>query len=161
MTTKSDFTAEEWEQVIRLPGMVGAFIITSSISGPIQVMKEMLAIGTTIAETSSTGADSGLVDALIADVKSGSHPDPTDSKLEYKNNEEARAAILDYCRATMSLVRSKASGAEAQNFKAWLLSIGNKVAEAGKEGGFLGFGGTLVSNEESTALTELDAALGV
>ena len=35
------------------------------------------------------------------------------------------------------------------------------AAEAAKEGGFLGFGGTQVSEKEQAALSQLGAALGV
>jgi hypothetical protein len=49
---------------------------------------------------------------------------------------------------------------EAQAFKGWLVSIGQKVAEAAKEGGFLGFGGTRVSEQETSALKALSSVLG-
>jgi hypothetical protein len=35
------------------------------------------------------------------------------------------------------------------------------VAEAAKEGGFLGFGGAQVSDKEAAAIKELSTALGV
>ena len=35
-----------------------------------------------------------------------------------------------------------------------------KVAEAAKEGGFLGFGGTQVSEQEAATIKELSTALG-
>ena len=50
---------------------------------------------------------------------------------------------------------------EAQEFKGWLMSIARGAAEAAKEGGFLGFGGTQVSEKEMSALSQLSAALGV
>jgi hypothetical protein len=53
------------------------------------------------------------------------------------------------------------SPAEAEEYKRWLVSLARQTAEAAKEGGFLGIGGTRVSEGESTAITELAAALGV
>jgi hypothetical protein len=41
------------------------------------------------------------------------------------------------------------------------VSVGQKVAEAAKEGGFLGFGGTLVSDQEAATVREVSTALGV
>ena len=49
---------------------------------------------------------------------------------------------------------------DAAAYKAWLLQIANNVAEASKEGGFLGFGGVDVSDAEKATLTEIAAALG-
>jgi hypothetical protein len=50
---------------------------------------------------------------------------------------------------------------EAEEYKRWILSLARKTAEASKEGGFLGIGGTLVSDEESSALNALANELGM
>ena len=47
----------------------------------------------------------------------------------------------------------------APAFKAWLEDMARRVAEASKEGGFLGFGGVQVSDAERATLAELSAAL--
>jgi hypothetical protein len=39
--------------------------------------------------------------------------------------------------------------------------VAQKVSEAAKEGGFLGFGGTQVSEQEAATLKELSVALGI
>ena len=67
---------------------------------------------------------------------------------------------MDRCSQAVALVAAK-SPAEAQEFKLWLMSIARKAADAAKEGGFLGFGGTQVSEREQAALTQLEHALGV
>ena len=41
------------------------------------------------------------------------------------------------------------------------MTAAKKVSEAAKEGGFLGFGGTLVSDKEQAALKELADKLGI
>ena len=46
--------------------------------------------------------------------------------------------------------------ADAAAYKAWLSTIAHKVAEAGVEGGFLGFGGEKVSDDErATAVSSI------
>ena len=45
-------------------------------------------------------------------------------------------------------------------FKDWLNHIANLVAEAGVEGGFLGFGGVKVTDAERATLAEISTALG-
>ena len=67
---------------------------------------------------------------------------------------------LDRVRQTMELLKTKGASEEAQAVRTWLISLGDGVAKAAKEGGFLGFGGTQVSEGEQTFLTNLNAALG-
>ncbi|HJW50503.1 MAG TPA: hypothetical protein VJ501_00710 [Burkholderiaceae bacterium] len=51
------------------------------------------------------------------------------------------------------------SPGELDAFKATIRSIGKATAEAAKEGGFLGIGGTLVSDDEKAALAKIEAAI--
>jgi hypothetical protein len=39
--------------------------------------------------------------------------------------------------------------------------VAQATAEAAKEGGFLGFGGTLVSEEEKAAIARIESTLGI
>jgi len=64
---------------------------------------------------------------------------------------------------TMSVMKTLPAGANEQEiaeFKEWIQSIAQKVAESAKEGGFLGFGGTAVSESEQQFLDDLKLALG-
>ena len=54
----------------------------------------------------------------------------------------------------------KAKPDEAQGFNQWLVAVAQKVAEAAKEGGFLGFGGTQVSEQEAATIKDLSTTLG-
>ena len=72
----------------------------------------------------------------------------------------ARAALIDRCKQAVALVAQKSS-AEAQDYKQWLLSLAKATAAASKEGGFLGFGGTAVSESETSAVRDLAVALGL
>jgi hypothetical protein len=68
---------------------------------------------------------------------------------------------LDLCRRVASVLQTKVSAEEADGYKRWLLGVGQRVAEASKEGGVLGFGGVLVSESEADALSEIAAALEI
>jgi hypothetical protein len=74
-----------------------------------------------------------------------------------KPTEVVDAALAEL-GAVAALVTSKAPEA-ALGFKAWLAEIAQKVAEAGTEGGFLGFGGVKVSEAEKATLARLETAL--
>ena len=65
---------------------------------------------------------------------------------------------IEAVRQAAATVEQKAP-LEATAFKGWLLKIASRVAEAAKEGGFLGIGGVPVSAAERAALDEITAAL--
>jgi hypothetical protein len=74
--------------------------------------------------------------------------------------EQARTHAIDALRAAAALVDRKATG-DSAGFKVWLRDVASRVANASREGGFLGIGGTRVSGEEEAALRDIAAALGV
>ncbi|MCI0549040.1 MAG: hypothetical protein L0027_17385 [Candidatus Rokubacteria bacterium] len=160
MATKSSFTPEEWDQLRRAPVQAGLVVVAASPSGPIGVIQEMFALGKLIAEAKGEAGANELVKTLVADLTEGGRPpEPTEARGMSPDKIEAWA--LDGLRSVGALVAKKAPGAEADGFKRWLVTISQRVAEAAKEGGFLGFGGTQVSESESAALKKTAEALGV
>ena len=55
MSTKSDFSADEWKLVLRAPMMAGLAVVAASPSGPLGVLREMFAVGKLLAETKTGG----------------------------------------------------------------------------------------------------------
>jgi hypothetical protein len=56
---------------------------------------------------------------------------------------------------------AKATPEEAEAFRRWLLVAAQAAADAGKEGGFMGFGGEQVSAGEQRMLDQVRAALAI
>ena len=56
---------------------------------------------------------------------------------------------------------SAKSADEVDEYRRFLLDVAQKAAEASKEGGFLGIGAVLVSDQEKAAIARLTEALGV
>jgi hypothetical protein len=75
--------------------------------------------------------------------------------------EKVQEAAAEILRRTSALLSTKATHEEASEVKAWLAKIAQATAEAAKEGGFLGFGGLSVSDQEKAALGMVDAALSL
>src|SRR5215208_5764452 len=73
--------------------------------------------------------------------------------------DEIKGKAIQELRAIAALVDAKAPE-DAAGFKAWLRDVAQKAAEAGNEGGFLGFGGVAVSDAERATLAEISTALG-
>jgi hypothetical protein len=161
MLSKADFTAEEWNTIRRAPFTAGLVVVAASPNGPLGVIKEMLAVSGTLTDAKLQGASSGLVKAVVADLDTAeARQESMPADFRVKTADQLRAAALEACRQAAAIVEKKGQPAEAQAFKGWLVSVGQKVAEAAKEGGFLGFGGTRVSAQEMSALKDLTAALG-
>jgi hypothetical protein len=107
------------------------------------------------------GADA-LVRAVVADfgtahgrniARDGLKEKFTDSKPA-----EIKAKCIDTLRQVAEILDTKAP-ADATAFKTWLRQISQHVAEAAKEGGFLGIGGVAVSEAEKATLAEISNAL--
>ena len=161
MADKSNFTAEEWTALLKAPAMAGLAIIAADPSGPFGAIKESFATGKALAEVKVQGGANALIDAVVQDLATPEGREiAKPSGMLGSSLEEAQANALSVCRSAADIVTAKAP-AEAEAFKQWLFSISQRVAEASKEGGFLGFGGTLVSEQEQAALQAISGALGL
>ena len=69
--------------------------------------------------------------------------------------------VLEELKGVNELVTAKATPEEAEAFRRWLLVAAQAAADAGKEGGFMGFGGERVSAGEQRMLEQVRAALGI
>ena len=57
------------------------------------------------------------------------------------------------------MLDSKVDPAQAAQYRQWALGVAEKVAMASTEGGFLGFGGTRLSDAEKALIEQLKTAL--
>ena len=154
MANKSAFSAEEWDLLRQAPFMTGMVVVAADPSGPIGLMQESAAASGMVLDVIK-GAETELMKSIGEDLKASLQI----PKLASHSQEAVRAAGLDIIRRASNAVRAKGSLEEGKEFRAWLNSLAQKVAEASKEGGFLGFGGTLVSDAEKQSLNDIAAAL--
>ena len=114
-------------------------------------------MGMAMAEMLQKGSANSLIAELAADLKARqTKPEPPQGM---NDPEECRQAALKHVRAVNDLLRRKVTPAEADEFKQWLMTIGQRVAEAANEGGIFGIGGERVSEEEKNALRQIAFAL--
>jgi hypothetical protein len=158
MSTKADYSKEEWDLLVKAPLMAAMAVMSASPSGPIGVLKEMFAVGKGLLE-GSDGTTNPLIGDLVADVKAGVRPPMPEERPQ--ELAQVKAQGLSACRDVAALLGRKAPMAEAEGFKRWLLATAQRAAEAAKEGGFLGIGGVRVSDAEKAALAEVAQVLGV
>ena len=148
MTGKADFTEEEWKTVLQGPTSAGMHVIVSDRGGGVRETLEMARAYTD--ERKNAGA-SQLLDE-IASAK------PEMDKERQSSKEEMEANQLQNLRDAMALVQAKASSEEAEAYRAFILGLAERVAEARKEG-FMGLSGDRVSGEEQKAIGEIAEAL--
>lgn len=160
MTKKADFTEEEWKRIVSAPPMVGVVVAAASLSGPFGLMKEMLAVGMAMGEIAERGSDNALLAALVENVKQrATMPEAPENWMGAPMLAKERA--LSHLSEVAQILYRKVPDAEAEEFKRWLVSLAKRVAEAAKEGGILGFGGELVTDEERSAVRQVAFALGL
>ena len=157
MASKADFTPEEWKTLVAAAPMVGLAVTCASPNGPWGVMKEMLSMGMAMAEMLQEGSTNQLIAELAADLKARqTKPEPPQG---IKDPDQAKELALNHIRAVNDIVKRKVETDEADQFKNWLLTVGQRVAEASNEGGIFGFGGERVSDAEKNVLRQIAFAL--
>jgi hypothetical protein len=154
---KTDFTTEEWKMIVGAAPMVGLAVTCASPNGPWGVLKEMLSMGMAMAEMLQKGSSNPLIAELAADLKERqTKPEPPQG---IKDPEQAKELALNHIRAVNDIVSRKAKADEADEFKKWLLAVGERVAEASNEGGIFGIGGERISDAEKNVLRQIAVAL--
>lgn len=165
MTTKTDFTNEEWQNIVKSPMSVGGLVIMASFSVGDMIF-ESISIGKKLAELAQTAVVGTLMGDLAADYKDKESTNELKEALK-PSQEEARdpalfkAKMLSDVKSAIAAIDAKASPEEAAELKQWLYSVGDATANAAKEGDFMGIGGQRVSPEEEAVLAEIKTALGL
>jgi len=154
MTTKKDFTEEEWIQLLKAPTAAGLHIMMADPNFVIGTMKEALTISSEIVKREKA-QNSELLAAMLADFNDKDMARQARVEFDKKNLEAMRQAAWDALRKAVWILDQKATPEESAEIRQWLYELAQKTAEAASEGGFLGFGGTRVSDKEKEALDEL------
>ena len=84
-------------------------------------------------------------------------PTAIDPAIAPKSPDDLRQLAPETLRAAIALLERKGADAEVVEYKRFVFALADTVAKAHKEGGFLGIGGTQVSEHEQAALDEIAA----
>jgi hypothetical protein len=164
MAKQDAFTSEEWAMLRLAPSLVSGGTAAADPSGIFSSIREAAAGAGAVAESFKAGSALELLSSMAADKSIPGMPDPK-SLLGEGSREQQMAsfknAVLDRVKQAVALVGHKASPAEADAYKAMIVSVAEKAAGASKEGGFLGFGGVRVSDKEQAFINEVRKAAGL
>jgi hypothetical protein len=150
MTSKNDFSEDEWTQVVRAPLVAGLAVSLSDPGGPIEAGKEQMAA---IRGAMNPPSREELLTDVALDVQAMTQQREHPLKgYRPAGGGDPREALLEELGATRALVGSRATTEEAAAFNQWIVDVAQAAADAAKEGGFMGIGATRVSDREQTML---------
>jgi hypothetical protein len=157
VTTKSDFTEDEWPRIVRAPLVAGLAISLADPGGPIEAAKETMA---TLKSATNPPSHEQLLAEVALEIQAMTQQrhNPLGG---YKPSADGSPGdqVLEELRAVQTMVAAKATAEEAAAFGRWLLAAAQAAADAAKEGGFMGFGAEQVSGREQDMLDRVRATV--
>jgi len=147
-----DSYGADWAKVSLGPLAATMLVTGSDLSGPIDSMKEVKAANQAMVDAAAgAGPASVLASALGGGIDIG-------AVKQLRELVRDKGKLIDLVKGGAAAVALRSPG-EAAAYKATVLKVAQATAEAAKDGGFLGIGGKLVSDDEQAALDALKAAL--
>jgi hypothetical protein len=159
VTTKSDFTEDEWARIVRAPFVAGMAISLADPGGPIELYHETKAALENVRGAASGGHGelaTAIAAAALEDARQ--HKSPMGG-FKPSKGAMAGAEILEELGGVNAILNQKASAEDATAVREWLLSSAQDAANAAKEGGFMGFHAERVSQGEKDMLAKLGEVL--
>jgi hypothetical protein len=144
MTTKADFSPEEWKVVLEGPPTAGMIVVTAARGG---TFRETIAIAKAYAEARGEHGESELLDEIVATKPEVDH-------TRYRSAEELRENGLGHLRNAVAVLKSKATTEELDDYRRFVLTLAGKVAAAHREHG------QAVSPAEAEGVQQVTEALG-
>jgi hypothetical protein len=144
MTSKAAFTPEEWKTVLEGPSTAGMIVITASHGG---TWRETIAMSKAYTEARSQHGESELLDEIVSAKPKVDH-------TLYHSPEELRDHGLALLRDAVSLLESKATAEERDDYRHFVINLANEVAAAHREHG------QDMSPAETEAIQQITTALG-
>jgi hypothetical protein len=160
MVTKNDFSSADWNTLRDTPYLTGFAMLLASASG-LGTVKELFALSQGVIENQSSNVP------VIRDLTATSEMQAAQTSLRQSSGgsegqpspENIRRRALDHVRSSISILEQNAAREEVDAYRRMLYGIAERVANAAREGGFLGIGGTQISPGEQSFLDELRTTL--
>jgi len=149
MATKRDFSEEEWHILRDAPHLVVIAVAAAGASGLFGSLKEAIAPAGAIIE--ALKGDNALLREIKDEAKSANLESIRDT---FRDAAKSRA------RSALEILKEKGRPEDVKAYGDFLMTLAERVANAAKEGSFLGFGGERFSEPERALLAELGQVLG-
>ena len=143
MTSKTDFTAEEWQLILEAPPSAGMIVVTAQRGGS---FRETIAMAKSYVEARKQHGKSQLLDEIVAAKPERDH-------THYHSADELRDHGLQHFRDSVALLESKATSEEVDEYRSFIVTLSHKVAAAHREHD------QEVSESEQKAINDITEAL--
>jgi hypothetical protein len=165
----NELTDDEWYTIIEGTGATSGLIMMADMSGPIGVSKEAMAAMDVLRDDTWNSPFMaalrtrmfGATKEQQAELQRRAQEQQATMKNKNMTPQANRNMLLYSITSAVSMVESKFGAETAAEFRQLLYQMAQKTAEAGKEGTFLGMGGTQVSDMEKAALADLKSTLNL
>jgi hypothetical protein len=144
MTTKADLSPDDWRVVLQGPPTAGMIVITAARGG---TFRETYAISKAYAQARAQHGASELLDEIVAAKPEMDH-------TRYRSADELRDDGLRRLREAAAVLSGKATTAELDDYRHFVLALASKVAAVHREEG------QSVSPAEAKALQDIASAMG-
>ena len=168
-----DLSEAEWQLLVNAPATISSIMMAVTDSGLIGTVLEEGAVSHAPATVARRYAANPLITAVLTRMKAqtrtyrptyrarGRTPDQEHDHPQRMQRRRGSVEALELCAQIADLLEQKIAPPQAAEFKEWLLMIGEAVANAATEGGFLAVSGTAGSAQEATLLRAMRDALRV
>jgi collagenase-like PrtC family protease len=168
------FSADEWSMLMQAPMQAVIGVTLADKTDPVSFLREAEAgIQIVAAEQQRQDHPNDLVRALVAAMnESDAQAAGSGTALlrqreiellsylkSLKSAADGRNRVIAYFEEISAVLAAKVTAVQAGEFKEWVLSIAQQVAEAVKEAGFLGVGGERISEAEGSMLRKIERTL--
>ncbi len=143
MTSKSEFTAEEWQLILEAPPSAGMIVVTAQRGGS---FRETVAMAKAYVEARQQHGKSELLDDIVAAKPEWDH-------THSHSPEELKQHGLQHLRDSIAVLGSKATPEEVDEYRRFIVTLSHRVAAAHREHG------QEVSEAEQAAIDDITEAL--
>ena len=146
MSTKNDFSPSDWKLVLEGPPSAGLIVITADRGGTV---RETFSMARAYAEARQQHGGSELLDEIVA-------ARPQIDRSMSSSPDELKQRSLSHVTEAVRVLEGKVSPEELDEYRGFVLTLAEKVANAHREGG----DERPISDAERAAIGEIASALG-
>ena len=143
MTSKSDFSSEEWQVILEAPPSAGMIVITAQSGG---MFRETIAMAKAYAEARQQHGQSELLDEVVSAKPESDH-------TRYHSEDELKQHGLQHVRDAVEVLERKAMPAEVEEYRKFIINLTHRVAVAHREHG------QDITEAEQAAIDDIAAAM--
>lgn len=161
MTTKTDYTSQEWQLLAVMPSVIGLAVMLAEDSAPRGRKDEMAQLADAAVSAAKEFPDNELVQAVLPAAQAAANSDVIQSYRKVKQSAKALQEATTWCEKANALLKAKTSFLEADGYKRFILTTGLNVAMITADAEYLGIGGEKLSHGERKTLLKLVDVLEV